>query len=196
MRAPSRHRLLAPRRGGALILSILMLVAMTGLGVMAVTGARMEVSVAGNYRTIKQAQYIAEAGLIAAGTKIQEESAAFVRKVQRQQQTGWADPEGLEVLDEQAYGPNGVFVTNAGSYKDRTMGYDERPIGFTVWVEDFRDLPSCPGVGSGTMCCAKVALVSEGWIGVFDDSGLPLEGTTSGKRRVRAEYVVPYPCSR
>ena len=195
MTTVSRHRPLA-RRGGALVLSILMLVAMTGLGLLAVTGARLEVSVAGNFRTVRQAQYIAEAGLVAAGAKIQEQAASFARRIQEQQKAGWPDPDGLLVLEEPEGEVYHYFQHEAGDAKNRTMGYDERPIGFEVWMEDFRDLASCPGVGAGAMCCAKVALVSEGWIGVFDDSGLPLEGTTSGKRRVRAEYVVPYPCSR
>ena len=61
---------------------------------------------------------------------------------------------------------------------------------------EVRDLPSCPGTGVGTMCCLKVGLVSEGRIGDFDDNGLPIDSEAGGKRRVRAEYAVPYPCSK
>jgi len=182
---------LQARRGGALILSILILVAMTGLGLLAVTAAKMEATVAGNYRTLKQAQYMAEAGLVAASMRMQGDPASFVRLVKSQ-------GEGAVHWRCSDFGPNEVFVDSVDDdqSQQRSMGFDTRGIDFDVWVESMRDLPACPGHSTGTMCCLKVALVSEGRVGDFDDEGIPLEGTDAARRRVRAEYAVPYPCPR
>ena len=182
------------QRGGALILSILMLVAMTGLGLLAVTSSRMEVAVAGNFRLMKQAQYLAEAGLIAANVRIQGDPSTFVRLVKK--------PGGKALIKWRSrdFGSTGVFVTHdegdQNNAKDRSMGYDARPIDFEVRVEGVRDLPSCPGYGTGSVCCLKVGLVSEGRVGDFDDDDVPLDDSGGAKRRVRAEYAVPYPCPK
>jgi hypothetical protein len=176
-------------RGAALIIAILMLVAMTGLGMLAVTTSQMEVRVAGNFRLLKQAQYVAEAGLIAAGSRIQDDPSSFARLIKK---PGAVNPKWFP----KDFGTNALFVTEADNPKDQSMGFDARPIDFTVEVVDVQDLPSCPGTGAGTMCCLKVGLVSEGRIGDFDDDGLPLNAEAGAKRRVRAEYAVPYPCSK
>jgi hypothetical protein len=177
------------QRGAALILAILMLVAMTGLGMLAVTTSRMGLKVAGSFRLLKQAQYVAEAGLIAAGSRIQDNPASFARLVK----TPGAERPKWHPKD---FGENALFVTQADDPRDQSMGFDARPIDFTVEVVDVRDLPSCPGTSAGTMCCLKVGLVSEGRIGDFADDGTPLDDSAGAKRRVRAEYAVPYPCSR
>lgn len=185
------HRLSGGDRGGALIVSILILVAMTGLGLLAVTNARMGVIIAGNYRTMKQAQYLAEAGVIAASMRIQGDPATFSRTVKDKgtDAVRWRYSE---------FGENEIFIdeAEASSTQRRSMGFDARGIDFEVWVESVRDLPICPGQSTGTGCCLKVALVSEGRVGDFDAAGLPLEGTDAARRRVRAEYAIPYPCQR
>lgn len=172
-----------------MILAILMLVAMTGLGLLAVTSSRMDVQVAGSFRLLKQAQYVAEAGLTAAGARIQQDPASFARliKTPGAPRPKWAPAD---------FGANSLFVTQADDARNRSMGFDARPLDFTVEVVDVRDLPSCPGNGAGVMCCLKVALVSEGRIGDFDANGLPIDKHTGAKRRVRADYAVPYPCAQ
>ncbi len=177
------------RRGAALILAILMLVGMTGLGMLAVTTSQMEVKVAGSFRLLKQAQYVAEAGLIAAGTRIQQDPASFAKAVKK---PGAVKPK----WGPADFGRNALFVTDADNAKDHSMGFDARPIDFTVEVVEVRDLASCPGTSAGTMCCLKAVLVSEGRIGDFDADGAPLDDLAGAKRRVRAEYAVPYPCGR
>lgn len=184
-----RRRARREERGAALILAILMLVAMTGLGMLAVTRSHMEVKVAGNFRLLKQAQYVAEAGLIAAGSRIQEDPASFAKLIKT---PGALNPKWFP----KDFGTNALFVTEADNPKDQSMGFDARPIDFTVEVVEVQDLPSCPGTSAGVMCCLRVGLVSEGRIGDFDDDGLPIDAEAGAKRRVRAEYAVPYPCSK
>ena len=180
---------LRSERGSALLLAVLMLVTMTSLGLLAVTSAKMEVAIAGNFRTIKQAQYIAEAGLIAVGQMMQGDPASFARSLK--------GPNGLNLeWDTDYFGSNNVFVTEADRSHDRSMGYDSRPIGFRVWVESYRDLSVCPGYSTGTSCCMRVSLVSEGRVGLFSQDDLPMAGVGGARRRVRAEYSVPYPCAK
>jgi hypothetical protein len=184
----------ASERGAALILAIMMLVAMTGLGVLAVTASRMEVIVAGNFRTMTQAQYVAEAGLIAVSQEIQNDPARFASSAKKDRPDAIAPDEWL-TWDLDYFGVNTVFILEDDSPRNRSMGFDSRPLDFRVWVENVQDVPACPGASTSSGCCLRVGLVSEGRVGIFDEDGMPLDGTNAARRRVRAEYAVPYPCA-
>ena len=177
------------RRGGALILAVLVLVAISGLGMLAVTAAQLEVMAAGNLRTGKQARYLAEAGLIAVSQVIQADPMTFVRSVKE------GDPTRIE-WDAAYFGDNALFVTAAEAAADRSMGYDSRPIDFSVWVESAVDVPVCPGYSTSVGCCLKVGLVSEGRVGRFEEDDMPAADDGGARGRVRAEYALPYPCPR
>ena len=179
---------LPAERGGALVLALLMLIALTGLGLLSVSSSRMGVAMAGNFRVAKQARYVAEAGLIRVAHELNSDPVGFARQAAtRFDQIRWTLGD---------FGSNQVFITEDDDPAKRSMGFDARPVDFEVRVASIIDLPACPGSAPGTVCCMKVRLVSEGRVGDMDSEGLPLEGTSSATQRVQAEYPIPYPCPR
>lgn len=72
MTLPSRHR--RGERGSALVLSILIMLAMLGLGLIAMKTTKDNAAGTGNLRLSKQARYIAEMGLYHAVTLMQHKS--------------------------------------------------------------------------------------------------------------------------
>ena len=174
--------------GGAILVVLLVLLAMTALGLLGITSTSMQLKVVGNEKLIKQAQYIAEAGLISVAERMQSEPGQpWLLAAFNQFNAGNAYTRNMA-----DFGPNGVFNYTVNNQQvtlgpGQTMGFENRPIDFVVTVEDREDMaaPSC-----GQPCCSRLTFTSQGMVGIFQTTGgvAVLEGNS--QRRVRAQYII------
>jgi len=189
-------------RGGALLISLLVLLAMTSLGLLAVTTSTVGITLAGNYKAQKRAEYLAEAGLMLVADHLTRNPYLLTSTTSPGSinydpaiagdtgPTGAATKESFSLSD---FGPDAVFMTS-GAAADMSTGYDARPIDFQVTIDERRDLPACPGFSTNALCCKRVTLTSEGRVGDFTISDQNSVG--NARRKIRAQYLIPYPCTK
>ncbi len=180
-------------RGAALVITVLVSLAMTAIGIIALTTATTEVALTNNERMLTSAQYLAETGMMYAMQRIQAMgSASLLRERQRLMDEA---PQARITFSLDAMGEDGVFVMDDNP-QNASFGPERMQAEFTVEVESMRTAPPPPGYQLNTdhpPQSLEVGLVAEGRIGRLDL--LQQQGNATGarfsKRRVWALVPVP-----
>ena len=130
-------------RGGALIITVLVSLAMTGLALVAVTTVVVETQLAQNHTMLKQAQYVAETGMMVTMQRIQEMGSSSLL---RERQRLLSGDQGTKMrFTLRSFGEDAVFIVDPDNPEHNSLGMNAAEIDFEVEVESLRTAPPPPG---------------------------------------------------
>ncbi len=129
------------RRGSAMIVTILVSVAMTALAVVAVTTTSVETQLAQNHKMLKQAQYVAETGMMVAIQRLQSMGSSSILRERERRQT-MEDPTISMSL--RTFGEDAVFRTHEDPQLN-SFGPEHLELDFLVEVDSLRTTAPPPG---------------------------------------------------
>lgn len=188
---PLRAR--AGQRGGALVVTVLVAIAMTGLALVAVTSAQVEMRLAHNHRDLKQAQYVAETGMMAAIQRIQGMGGTSLLRERDRLQA--QSPDQRINFNLSSFGEGAVFVLDEDPQLS-SLGATSKELDFLVEVESLQTIPAPPGYQINLdqqSRSLEVGLLATGRIGQIvqrDEEGL---SSNAGYSSQRVWALVPVP---
>lgn len=156
-------------RGNALIITVLVCLAMTGLAIVAVTSVNVQSQLANNAKMLAQAHYVAETGMMVTMERIQSMGAASLLK--ERERLLLEDPGKKITFPLASFGEGAVFTVKNADPQKNTLGHDTADIDFTVEVESMRSAPPPPGYqlnGDQQPLSLEVGLVASGRVGRLD----------------------------
>lgn len=184
-------------RGSALILALLCIIALTGLGLVGLKHTRFELRQANNNKFKTQAQYTAEAGLMAAMHRVGENGQVFwdyldrIQTVQRRE-LGQVNTVEYPLSSGEFLTSNRVFGGGESSFENE-QGTDAT---FNVVFRDPRDGPRPAGF-SKEFCFKRFTFISTGRVGeAGDENNLRWNDAvrTSSSRTISHAMVGPLLC--
>ncbi|MBM4320892.1 MAG: hypothetical protein FJ125_13295 [Deltaproteobacteria bacterium] len=183
-------------KGNALVITVLVCLAMTGLALVAVTTTNVQNQLANNQKMVKQAHYIAETGLMITMQRIQNIGSSSILK--ERERLLREDPQKKISFSLESFGKNAVFLTQSNDPQLNTLGPDRSEIDFTVELDSIRTAPPPAGYQINLdqpPQSLEVSLLASGKIGrlVLDpqEDGQNTMDVGYSERRVWALVPVP-----
>lgn len=150
------------RRGMALLVALMIMLAISGLGLVAMQTAGMEQSVTGNYRLDRQAEYVAESGLMTAMGSISQSGEGFWTVFSRSTRTGGSPTMTLTNSDF-----TGMLFQDASDPLNPVLTGDATNLNpqVTVTISDPVDGIRAAGSQNGRYCFKRLTFSVTGTVG-------------------------------
>jgi len=180
--------------GGALVITVLICLAMTGLALAAVTTVNVDTQIAHNQKLMRQAHYVAETGLMIAIQRVQNLGAVSLLR-ERERLAASANANKKVSFSLASFGENGVFVTSHEDPQVRTLGHEASGIDFYVEVDSLRTANPPAGYQINQdqqPTSLEVGLLASCRVGRFADEKLNTNLTVNTTER-RVWALVPVP---
>lgn len=178
------------QRGSALIMALLVVLVLTGLGLVGLRHTMFEIRQSSNARFAKQADYTAETGMMGAQQRVGRLGQAYwdymVRfNKERKRQFG-VDEVPIYPFDDAEFLTNGhVFGLPQGSFETE----QDTDASFTVELTDPRQGVSPPGF-SKEYCFVRFTFQTTGQVGVVDNNLRWDDPVRFSQSRMRSHTVV------
>lgn len=207
-------------RGSALILTLLVLLVLTGLGMTATHSVGRSLNQSGAYRVRAQASGLANAAVLYTSSQAGKHAQKYWREMNNEQNKGYLASSATRIeqsrrgaylkLVQQPSGSGGVRAftdidipgetgllaagstgsLSIGSFESDSRGSDQSQ--FISVVRDPMDGPAAPGAGESS-CYKRVTVASQAMLG--DPSTSVTGGGNLGNRRAVVEtYIGPIDC--
>jgi len=173
--------------------TVLVSLAMSALALVAVATAQVEMRLAHNHRDLKQAQYIAETGMMAAIQRIQSMGGASL--LRERDRLRAVTPDAQIQFNLASFSEGEVFVLDEDPQLS-SLGATAKELDFLVEVESLRTIPAPPGYQINLdqqSQSLEVGLLATGRIGQIvqrDEEGL---SSNAGYSSQRVWALIPVP---
>ncbi|TDP75472.1 hypothetical protein [Bradymonas sediminis] len=215
-RRPDTRSWLHASRGSALILTLLVLLVLTGLGMTAMHSVGVSLQQSGAYRVRAQASGLANAAVLYTSSQAGKSAQHYWTQMNRQQNAAFADISSGSRIDTARRGAylhlaqpqsgtrafkdidiTGVVGTGLLAVNDQTNSFEADSRGtqksqFSSVIRDPMDGPAAPGAGESS-CYKRVTVASQAMLGDPADT-VTGAGMVGNKRAVLETYIGPIDC--
>jgi hypothetical protein len=172
------------QRGSALLLALLVLGAISVVGIITVHKVIFELENGGNFRVAKQGYYVAEAGLAAPIVQAAKDQGTFFSLLQN---------NGF-IIRSSDITPELYDFSTMGSFGPEFS--DEGDAFFFTYFSDPVDTARIPGFSAAGFCYRRYTITADGFLGtqaVEVDKPMTLTHTAQA-RFISHVYMGPFPC--